>query len=151
MNSDLTTRSRAFLVVAALSIIMTVVAFAYNGFLVFNVFDGKQLIDKVESEAGRKLSGYELYSEHREVNDYFYADRELQGDILYWSSAISIPWVMALWIAVSLGGLIVLLSMVWNSRQMRAAGFGSLGVMICLLGAVISHSGLIEKIAWAVE
>ena len=151
MNSDSTKTSRAVRVVAGLSIIMAVVAFAYNGFLVFSVFDGKEIIDKVENEAGRTLSGYELYSEHREVNDYFYPDRELQGDVLYWSSAISIPWVLASWVVLSLGGLVVFLRMVWNSRQMRVAGLGSLGLMICLLGVVISHLALLEKIAWAIE
>jgi hypothetical protein len=151
MNSALTKKSWAVRGVAGLSIIVAMLAFAFNAFLVFSVFDGKQLIDKVESEAGGELSGYELYSEHREVNDYFYPDREFQGDFLYWSSAITTPWGMVPWIVVSLGCLVVFLRMFWNRREMRVAGFGLLGLMICLLGIVTSQLGLIEKIAWAID
>jgi hypothetical protein len=151
MNSALAKKSWAVEFVTGLSIFVAMLAFAFNAFLVFSIFDGKRLIDKVESEAGRKLSGYELYSEHREVNDYFYPDRELQGDVLYWSSAITTPWGMAPWIVVSLGCLVVFIRMFWNRREMRVSGFGLLGLMICLLGVVISQLGLIEKIAWAIE
>jgi hypothetical protein len=151
MNCPPTSTSHTGRIIAGFSILVTALAFAYNGLLVWCVFDGKRLIDAVESAAGRELSGYELFSDYREVNAYFYPERELQGDILYWSSAISLPWVMALWIAVSLGGLVVLLRMFWNARQMRAAGLGAVAVMIYLLGAVISHMGLIKKIAWAID
>lgn len=151
MNFHLTDRCWPLRVIAGLSIVVAILAFAFNFFLLVIVFDGKRLIDKIESGAGRKLSGYELYSNFREVNDYYYPARAMQGDILYWSSAITIPWVMAAWILVSTGCLVFLLRMAWNSHWMRAAGFGALMLMISLLSLVVSHLGLIGKIAWAID
>ena len=151
MNSGLTTKSRAVRVVAGLTIIVAIMAFAFNGFLLFSVFDGKKLVENAEIEAGRELSGYELYSDHPEIGKYYYPDREFQGDFLYFSSAISIPLFMLVWIVVSIGCLVLFLRIVWNSRQMRTVGFGLLGLMVCLLGAVIPHLGLLKKIAWAID
>lgn len=151
MNSTPATASLTDRIIAGVSLLVTVVAFAYNGFLLHCIFEGKRLIEAVELAAGRELSGYELFSEHREVSGYFYPDRALQGDTLYWSSAISLPWVMALWIAASLGGLVILLRLFRHKQRIRATGWCALAAMICLLVAVISQVSLMKKIAWALD
>ena len=146
MDTRNTRISRTTRVVVGMAICFAVVAFALNGILVVGAIDGKRLIDKVETGAGRELSGYELYSEHREVNDYYYPTRELRGNVLYFFDALVIPWIL-----VSIGSIVVLVRVYWRSNPIRAAGLGSLAIMIALITVVISHLSVIEKIAWAVE
>ena len=146
MNSEFTRASRAVWVAAISSILVAIVAFVINSFLVFSAIDGKRLIERVETEAGRELTGYELYSEYREVNAYYYPPRESRGDVLYWFNALSLPWIV-----VSIGCIVIFLCVTWRFPQVRTAGIGSLAIMISLLAVVIYHISVIGKIAWAVE
>ena len=146
MDTSNTRKSWVTKVTVSVAIFFAVVALALNSVLVVSAVDGKRLIDKVETDAGRELTGYELYSEYREVNDYYYPTRKLHGNVLYFFEAFSVPWILA-----SVGSLFVLLRVYWKSTRLRRVGEWALAIMVALLAVVISHWSVIRKIAWAVE
>src|SRR5262249_13408620 len=58
------------------------------GFILVAAITSLPIIRQAESQLGHTISCYEAY-DYRAINDYFYPDRRLQGDVLYLYSICS--------------------------------------------------------------
>ena len=128
--------------------IVIMVVIAANAFLVFSAMDGKRVIREAEAKAGRALSGYELHTEHREVNDYYYqhpGGRSLRGDVLYNAATpLIVPWIIVSF-------LVAILPILLFRQRLHTASWVPGTVIAILFGMMIAHWPYVAKVAWAVE
>jgi hypothetical protein len=131
--------------------VMFAAALIVNAYLLFIVSDGKRLVQSVEAKAGHELTGYQLYSEHREVNDYYCPPvsgtpgHRLRGALLYWFFH---PFLFFPWILLSLGASLLCVRYL---RTFKAIRYVLAGLVILLVILMLSHYQTIWKIGYALE
>lgn len=99
------------------------------------------VVRQVEAGLGHPLTCDQAYA-NREINNYFYPQRTLQGDTLYWFSLIA-PFFLF--------GFAILLGVIGCSDSLKRLRWPLVGLGLVLFAALLIYMPVIRIVACAVE
>ena len=114
------------------------------GVVLLSVINGVEIIRQTEAAVGHSLSCSEAY-ERREINHYFYPNRQLQGDSIYLYSLFA-PIIL-----ICFAGMIFAVGVIKYPDKFSHIRWPLVGAGVILLAALLAYSPIIYTSACATD
>ena len=114
--------------------------------LLYSLRIGAPIVRQIEAEVGREITCDEAYFDHREIDSYFFPDRQTAGHVIYLSNLLFPVWLI---LVGGFTGIVCVIALL-KERQVRFYWPLVIATLVTLIPIAL-QSRLIYIIACATE